>query len=113
MLSMMTGLVLQNHSLFRIACCDIVFNDDGSDDNVDDDDGDADDDDDDDGDDGDDDDSDDDGDISGDGQESVEASSLRSFPGVHGIPPTKATNVAPSLGSNIYRRRDVTQCNKM
>ena len=100
MLSMMTGLVLQNHSLFRIACCDIVFNDDGSDDYVDGDDGNA-------------DDGDDDGDISGDGQESVEASSLRSFPGVHGIPPTKATNVAPSLGSNIYRRRDVTQCNKM
>ena len=95
MLSMMTGLVLQNHLLFRIACCDIVFNDDGSDDYVDGDDGD------------------DDGDTSGDGQESVEASSLRSFPGVHGIPPTKATNVAPSLGSNIYRRRDVTQCNKM
>ena len=109
MLSMMTGLVLQNHSLFRIACCDIVFNDDGSDDNVDDDDGDDDEGDDD----GDDDDSDDDGDISGDGQESVEASSLRSFPGVHGIPPTNATNVAPSLGSNIYRHRDVTQCNKM
>ena len=108
MLSMMTGLVLQNHSLFRIACCDIVFNDgddDGSEDYVDGDDGDDDD--------GDDDDGDDDGDISGDGQESVEASSLRSFPGVHGIPPTKATNVAPSLGSNIYRRRDVTQCNKM
>ena len=100
MLSMMTGLVFQNHLLFRIACCDIVFNDDGSDDYVD-------------GDDDDDDDGDDDGDISGDGQESVEASSLRSFPGVHGIPPTNATNVAPSLGSNIYRRRDVTQCNKM
>ena len=113
MLSMMTGLVLQNHSLFRIACCDIVFNDDGSDDYVDGDDGDDDDGDDDDGDDDNDDDGDDDGDISGDGQESVEASSLRSFPGVHGIPPTKATNVAPSLGSNIYRRRDVTQCNKM
>ena len=56
MLSMMTGLVLQNHSLFRIACCDIVFNDDGSDDYVDGDDDDDDDGDDDDGDDDDDDD---------------------------------------------------------
>ena len=43
MLSMMTGLVFQNHYLFRIACCDIVFNDDGSDDYVDGDDGDDDD----------------------------------------------------------------------